>query len=110
MKSKNDLLKEVIYTIIQLIPIGKVVSYNDLAKLLKVHPRVIGRILSANKTPIIIPCHRVVRSNGDLGGYSGPGNIGFKRKLLELEGVIFDNDKVSKKSFWKGILKLECEK
>ena len=48
--------------------------------------RAVGRALAGNPLPIVIPCHRVVRSNGELGGYSAPGGIDIKAKLLRMEG------------------------
>jgi len=47
----------------------------------------VGRALATNPFPLVIPCHRAVRSDGSLGGYQG--GIGMKRKLLEMEGVQF---------------------
>ena len=49
--------------------------------------RVVGNALARNPFPIIIPCHRAVKTNGDLGGYQG--GINMKRALLELEGIEF---------------------
>ncbi len=86
--------------LLQLIPAGKVVSYGELARLLGVPPVFVGKLLAMNDEAPIVPCHRVVRSNGELGGYSGPGGIRFKRKLLEVEGVRIDAEgRVSRDSF-----------
>lgn len=94
----RDVYREIIYTLLFLIPMGKVVSYGNLAKILSIHPRRVAYILKTNKNPIIVPCHRVVRTSGDLGGYS-LGGSSFKREMLKLEGVVFKNEKVSKESF-----------
>jgi methylated-DNA-[protein]-cysteine S-methyltransferase len=85
-KASFEDLKEVVYTLTQLIPIGSVVTYGDLAKILRISPRVIGKILSENTKPIVVPCHRIVSSKG-LGGYTliGKKDPGFKKKLLQLE-------------------------
>jgi methylated-DNA-[protein]-cysteine S-methyltransferase len=88
MASIND-IKDIVYTLLQLIPPGKVVSYGELAKIIGTSPRVIGKVLKLNDKPIIIPCHRVVKNNGELGGYSFGGSR-VKRRLLEIEGVVFD--------------------
>jgi len=67
------------------IPYGTTRSYHQVAALVS-SPRAcraVGSAVGKNEIPIIVPCHRVVRSDGTLGGY-GPG-IEFKRKLLELE-------------------------
>jgi len=82
----GNFLEELVYTLIQLVPVGKVTTYGSIAKILNIHPRVVGRILAKNERLIEIPCHRVVCSNGEIGGYSG-GSIEFKAKLLKLEGV-----------------------
>jgi len=69
------------------IPFGKVVSYAAVARAIG-RPgaaRAAGGAVGRNPIPIVIPCHRVVRSDGGLGGF-GPG-IDVKRRLLEHEGV-----------------------
>ena len=71
------------------IPYGQVRSYKWIAQRLgKRGYRAIGRILSINPLPIVIPCHRVIRADGNLGGFSSGINI--KKKLLKLEGVLPD--------------------
>ena len=87
-------------TILSLVPTGKVVSYKDLSIVLGSNPRAVGKLLSNNDEPIIVPCHRVVYSNGLIGGYTGPGGLFFKEKLLRLEGVQLENNRVSLKSFF----------
>jgi methylated-DNA-[protein]-cysteine S-methyltransferase len=67
------------------IPYGKTISYKDLAKKAG-YPnasRAVGSVVSKNLFPIIIPCHRVIKADGSLGGWSGPN--GWKERLLELE-------------------------
>jgi O-6-methylguanine DNA methyltransferase len=67
---------------------GNAVTYKDIA-LSTGHPgsaRAIGMIMSKNPIPLIIPCHRVIRSDGGLGGFSGPGGVGMKKRMLLLEG------------------------
>jgi methylated-DNA-[protein]-cysteine S-methyltransferase len=72
------------------IPYGRVVSYGDIADEIGVAgaARAVGQAVGANPLPIVVPCHRVVRSDGRLGGYSG----GLRRKvaLLNIEGVDVD--------------------
>ncbi len=94
--SSWDMLKELIYILIQLIPMGYVTTYGSIARLLGVSPRLVGLALAQNSLPIIIPCHRVVRGDGSLGGYSF-GGPEFKRMLLRLEGVVFDGDRVDRR-------------
>jgi methylated-DNA-[protein]-cysteine S-methyltransferase len=50
--------------------------------------RAVGQALGRNPVPIVIPCHRVVASDGSLGGYSGGGGLESKRRLLTLEGAL----------------------
>lgn len=72
------------------IPYGQVSTYGRLAHKLA-HPgaaRAVGTALARNPFPIIIPCHRTIRSDGSLGGFGG--GLELKRQLLELEGVRFD--------------------
>jgi O-6-methylguanine DNA methyltransferase len=90
---------EAVGALLNLVPPGFVVSYGDIARLLGVSPRFVGFLLSLNSNPIVTPCHRVVRFNGGLGGYSGFGGVRFKRRLLELEGVRFRGDLVSRDCF-----------
>ena len=47
--------------------------------------RAIGGVMARNPVPLIIPCHRVVRTDGSLGGFSGQGGIETKKKMLDLE-------------------------
>ena len=67
------------------IKFGKTKSYGDIAKKYKLSPRHVGKICAQNKIPLIIPCHRVIRSDGSLGGFSARGGIILKKKLLEFE-------------------------
>jgi methylated-DNA-[protein]-cysteine S-methyltransferase len=70
------------------IPYGSVSTYRDMAATAG-NPkasRAAGNALGANPMPIVVPCHRVLRSGGGFGGYTG--GIDKKRTLLELEGVI----------------------
>jgi methylated-DNA-[protein]-cysteine S-methyltransferase len=72
------------------IPRGNVSTYGLLAARLgkPKAARAVGQALSTNPFPIIVPCHRAVRSSGELGGYQG--GPAMKRALLEREGVVFD--------------------
>jgi methylated-DNA-[protein]-cysteine S-methyltransferase len=80
-----------VYDLLLKIPAGKVSTYGDLARALG-NPsasRAIGRILGENPNPIKVPCHRVVMSNGQIGGYAY--GTARKRQLLEKEGVSLTN-------------------
>ncbi len=74
-----------VWRLTRLIPYGETRSYGWLAKRLgkKGAGRAVGQALARNPLPVIIPCHRVVASDGALSGYSG--GVGIKRSLLRLE-------------------------
>ena len=67
------------------IKIGQTKSYGEIAKKYKLSPRHIGKICSQNKLVLLVPCHRVIRSDGNLGGFTSVGGIKLKKKLLEFE-------------------------
>jgi methylated-DNA-[protein]-cysteine S-methyltransferase len=71
------------------IPRGSVSTYGRIARHLGAPraARAVGQGLARNPTPIIVPCHRAIRSDGGLGGYRGGARM--KRALLELEGIEF---------------------
>ena len=66
---------------------GKVKTYGEIAKKLKISPRYVGRVCGKNNHLLVVPCHRIIRSDKTLGGFSSPGGIKLKRKLLEFEGI-----------------------
>ncbi len=71
------------------IPYGKTASYRDLARAAgnPAATRAAGSAMAHNPLPLVVPCHRVVRSDGTLGGFSSPGSVCEKKRLLELEDV-----------------------
>ena len=73
------------------IPRGSVSTYQRIARYLgnANGARAVGAALANNPFPIIIPCHRAIRSDGALGGYQG--GLEMKRALLEMEGVLFND-------------------
>jgi O-6-methylguanine DNA methyltransferase len=91
-----NILKEHVYKLIKKIPSGRISTYKILARECG-NPngaRAVGKYLSINPTPIILPCHRIVCSNGSIGGYSGVGGVNMKIRLLKIEGVNVINNKV----------------
>lgn len=82
--SENRQHQRVLSNILQ-IPYGQVVTYKELGLRNNIHPRAIGTFVKKNPIPIIIPCHRVLGSNGCIGGYSG--GVELKKHLLELEEI-----------------------
>ena len=89
---KSTINSDDLYEILLNIPAGMVSTYGDLAKALgnPAASRQVGRILSKNPNPIVVPCHRVVKSDGKLGGYAFGSSK--KKKLLEDEGILFAKD------------------
>ena len=80
--SKNQLK---IWRQVKKVPYGKFVSYKEISKQTKLHPRLVGKICGENRLLLYIPCHRIIRSDGSLGGYSARGGINLKKKLLKIE-------------------------
>lgn len=76
-----------VWALMRAIPYGQTRRYGDLAGQLGSAPRAVGTACGRNPIPIFIPCHRVVGSDGGLGGYSGMDGIETKRFLLGLEGA-----------------------
>ena len=76
-----------VYRTAQRIPPGETISYGELARRIG-RPgaaRAVGRALAANPVAPIVPCHRVVARDGGLTGYSGPGGLRTKARLLACE-------------------------
>jgi methylated-DNA-[protein]-cysteine S-methyltransferase len=80
--------REVLYTACRIAP-GRVWSYQQVAAAMgrPKSSRPVGQALAHNPIPIVIPCHRVIASDGTLGGYSGGSGLKAKRWLLEMEGM-----------------------
>ena len=64
---------------------GQTKTYGQIAKKFKLSPRHVGKICGQNKIVLAIPCHRVVRSDGNMGGFSSIGGVSLKQKLLDFE-------------------------
>lgn len=89
---------EKIYAVVSRIPKGKIMTYKQVARIVGTkNSRVVGFAMHANKNTKIIPCHRVVGTNGELTGYAR-GGVAKKKEILEKEGVFFlDNGCVNLK-------------
>jgi len=72
------------------IPYGQTRSYAWLADAAAAPqgPRAAAGVMSRNPLPLVVPCHRVIYATGRLGGFSAPGGVDLKRRLLALEGVL----------------------
>jgi methylated-DNA-[protein]-cysteine S-methyltransferase len=92
--------KTEIYHYLQSIPKGKVVSYKMIAEKFSIHPRYVGKIMNQNKEPDIYPCYKVIKSDGQLGGYA----FGVKEKIqrLQKDGIEIIDTKIDQKYFWEG--------
>ena len=78
--------RHVLETLCEIAPFGTTVTYGELGRRAGVDdPRDVGVLMARNPIPLVVPCHRVVASNG-LGGYGG--GLELKQRLLELEGVL----------------------
>ena len=92
-----------IYRKLLQVPPGKITTYGELSRAigLKNGQRVIGRVMKNNPFPVIVPCHRVVKSNREIGGYAF--GIDIKRNMLTKEGIYIKNNKIEnfEKSFFR---------
>ena len=87
-------LDQKVYLKLISVPKGRVTTYGELAKAvgLKNGQRIIGQIMNHNPFPVVIPCHRVVKSDGKMGGFFYGENV--KKKMLSNEGVKIQNGKI----------------
>ena len=69
------------------IPYGKTKSYGEIAKIVKTSPRYVGNVCGQNKHLLVVPCHRVIRTDGSLGGFSSSGGLLLKKRLLDMENA-----------------------
>ena len=82
---KGNSTQKKIWKELKKIKFGKTKTYGDIAKKYELSPRYIGKICGQNKIVLVVPCHRVIRSDSTLGGFSSPGGIKLKKKLLDFE-------------------------
>ena len=82
------------------IPKGRVATYKELARVCKTSPRAIGRIMAGNEHPKEYPCYKVVASDGELTGYSAPGGLKTKEKLLAQDGILVIKGRVNSSFFY----------
>ncbi len=95
-------MEKKLFLTLKTIPAGFVVSYSELARFLGFKsPRQVGRILHQNQRPDLFPCHRVVKKDGNIANGYAFGGAKIQKKLLLLEGVVFENNRVPKKLFVK---------
>lgn len=93
-KNKHLTFNEQCYELLKLIPKGKVTTYKSIANALNTKAyQAVGNAMANNPNPIIVPCHRVVKTNGELGEFA----LGTEKKiaLLYEEGISISNNKVN---------------
>ncbi len=91
MKLEGTTFQILVWKEIEKIPYGETRTYKELARAIgrPKSARAVANACGKNPYAPTIPCHRVIRSDGKLGGYSGKGGINTKKKLLKLEGFKF---------------------
>jgi methylated-DNA-[protein]-cysteine S-methyltransferase len=82
-----------VYEIARTIPPGATLSYGEIAaRMGEPDAREVGRALGRNPYPLIVPCHRVVAADGTFGGFSAPGGVATKLRLLAIEGALASDE------------------
>ena len=91
MKKPYSMFEKLVWREIEKIPYGETLSYKQIAINIGKPKafRAVANACAKNPLPIIRPCHRVICSDGSLGGYSAPGGTVLKRALLEAESKIY---------------------
>lgn len=93
-KNSHLSFSEQIYQLLLAVPKGKVTTYSALASAANSGAvRAVGTAMRKNPLPIIVPCHRVIKNNGEIGNYA-LGGASIKEKLLQLEGIEIIDGKV----------------
>lgn len=86
-----------VYELCKKIPHGRISTYREIAhKLNSKAYRAVGQVLKKNKNPDKVPCFKIIKTNGKIGGYCGsnPNNVKKKIKLLRKEGIIIKDGKI----------------
>ena len=84
-KIQGSQIQKKVWFELRKIRLGQTRTYGEIAKKFRLSPRHIGKICSQNKIVLAIPCHRVIRSDGSMGGFSSRGGIILKKKILDFE-------------------------
>ena len=90
MKFKGTKFEVKVWQYLKKIPLGSVKTYSQVAKGIgrPLAVRAVANAIGKNPYSPKIPCHRVIRSDGSIGGYSGKGGVKTKKLLLEKEGIM----------------------
>ena len=91
MKLKGTKFQVKVWSFLKKIPRGTVITYSQVAKAIGKPSaiRAVANAIGKNPYPIKIPCHRVIRTDGSIGGYSAQGGVRMKKSLLKNEGITF---------------------
>ena len=89
MKPRGTRFQEKVWAYLKKIPCGSLKTYSQVAKAIgkPLAVRAVANAIGKNPYAPKVPCHRVIRSDGSLGGYSGKGGVKTKRFLLKREGI-----------------------
>lgn len=82
--NSNNIKSKIYKFLIKKVKRGNVTTYKRLARIFNIHPRYVGSIMRNNRAPLLIPCHRVIKTDGTYGGYMGK-YISIKKFLLNIE-------------------------
>ncbi len=87
---KGTKFQQKVWKYLKKIPNGSVKTYSEVAQAIGAprSVRAVANAIAKNPSPPRIPCHRVIRKDGSLGGYSGKGGVKIKKLLLKKEGII----------------------
>ena len=82
---EGNKIQKKVWNELKKIKLGQTTTYGHIAKKYKLSPRHVGKICGQNKLVLAIPCHRVIKTDGSLGGFTSIGGTKLKKKLLEFE-------------------------
>ena len=87
---KGTKFQVIVWKYLKSIPRGQTRTYKEVAKAIKrpLSYRAVANAIAKNPYSPLIPCHRVIKSDGSIGGYSGKGGVKTKVKLLKSEGIL----------------------
>ena len=87
---KGTKFQVIVWKYLKTIPKGEIRTYKEVAKAIKrpLSYRAVANAIAKNPYSPLIPCHRVIKSDGSIGGYSGKGGVKTKVKLLKSEGIL----------------------
>ena len=83
-KIEGNQIQKKIWNELAKIKTGKTKSYGEIVKKYNISPRHVGKICGQNKLLLLVPCHRVIRSDGSLGGFSSLGGVNLKKNYWNL--------------------------